>query len=583
MDAALQPTAHATRIVIIGGVAGGASAAARARRANASARITLIEKGPAVSFANCGLPYHLGGEIASRGDLLVATPKLFRERFGVDVRTETEAIAIDREAKLVALRLSDGTLEQLPYDQLILSPGAEPIVPPFVRGHYRNVTSLWSLSDMDRAIAALGDRESARTVVVGGGFVGLEVAEQLVRRGHHCTLIERNNQVLQVIDPELAKELEDELRSAGVVLRLGQSVTRLKTADVGAEDAEAGENIDGDFVTAVEIGEESIPADLVVLAIGVRPRTKLAVDAGLDLGPSGGIRVDRWMRTSDPDILAVGDCVEYQHAVLGHPTLVPLAGPANRAGRIAGSVAAGQEVRPMGAVCGTHVVRVFSKTAAGTGLSESMCRAEGIECRSVYIQAHSHAAYFPGAESMLLKLTYSPQGKILGAQAVGGMGVDKRIDVIATAIHFGGSVADLAELDLAYAPPFGSAKDPVHMAAFVACNDLDAYPEVVPPQTVLDSFQVVDVRTSKELERMPLEGAIHAPIDALQEMLPKLDRERPTITVCHSGKRAHIAACFLRGSGFKEVRNLTGGMQVRSQWLAAIPDPTVLQGGAAEP
>ena len=543
-----------TRIVIVGGVAGGASAATRARRVDAHAQITLIERGPAVSFANCGLPYHIGGEIADRDDLLVATPKLFRERFGIDVRTDTEAVAIDRAAKSVTLRRADGTEEHIEFDRLILATGAEPIVPPFVRRRYRNVASLWSLTDMDRIIETLSGRNDAKAVVIGGGFVGLEVAEQLIRRGVACTLVEQKPQVLQTLDPEMAIALANELRDQGVDLRLGESVTGLTVDDT-----------EDDLVTGVELGEETLAAELVVLAIGVRPRTELARDAGLEIGEAGGVRVDPWMRTSDPSIFAVGDCVEYEHAVLGKATRVPLAGPANRAGRVAGAVAAGADARPMTPVCGTNVVRVFSKTAASTGLNETRCRGEGIACRSAFIQAPGHASYFPGAEPMLLKLVYTPSGKVLGAQAVGGAGVDKRIDVIATAIHFGGTVDDLAGLDLAYAPPFSSAKDPVHMAAFVACNDLESHPRIVPPDLDLDGFQVVDVRTTKEIERLPLDDAVHVPIDELSQRLASLDPERPTVTVCHSGKRAHVAACQLKSAGFRHVRNLTGGMLVRSR------------------
>lgn len=549
-----QPTTGpVTRIVVVGGVAGGASAATRARRTDASAVITLIEKGPAVSFANCGLPYHVGGEIADRDDLLVATPELFRDRFGIDVRTETEAIAIDRDSKSVTLRRPDGSQERLPYDKLILSTGAEPIIPDFARGDYRNVGTLWSLGDMDRLLESLAGRAGGRVAVIGGGFVGLEMAEQLILRGHPCTLVERGGQVLSTLDPEMALPLQQELREKGCDLRLGRSVSRLVVDGPGA------------LVTGVEIDGETVPVDYVVLAIGVRPRTELAAVAGLEIGESGGVRVDDRMRTVDPDILAVGDCVEYAHAVLGRPTRVPLAGPANRAGRIAGTVAAGGEAAPMGPVCGTHVIRVFGKAAAGTGLSESQCRHEGIACRAVFIQAPNHAGYFPGAESLLLKLIYAADGKILGAQAVGGEGVDKRIDVIATAIHFGGTVYDLAGLDLAYAPPFGSAKDPVHMAAFVACNDLESHPEVAAPDSELEKLQVVDVRTAGELERLPLPGAIHLPIDELPRRLAELDPGRETVTVCYSGKRAHVAACLLRNSGFRQVRNLTGGMLVRGQ------------------
>ncbi len=544
------------RIVIIGGVAGGASAAARARRVNASAKIILIERGANVSFANCGLPYHVGGEIASRDDLLVATPELFRDRFGIDVRVNTEATAIDREAKTVTVVSAGQSEEKIHYDRLILSPGAEPIRPPFVKQRLENLATLWSLSDMDQIMAQIAGRPEAKAVVIGGGFVGLEIAEQFARRGLHCTLVERVPQVLSTLDAEMALPIADALRSGGVDVRLG--------AEVQSIDSE------GDRAVGVCLQNETLPADLVVLAIGVRPRTELARAAGIRLGPAGGIRVDDSMRTNDPDIFAVGDCVEYHHAVLDRPSLVPLAGPANRAGRIAGEAAAGGDGSRMRSVAGTSVVRVFEQTAASTGLSQRQCGNEGIDCRAVYIQATDHASYFPGAEPMTVKLVYSPEGKILGAQAVGKSGVDKRIDVIATTICLGGTVQDLAALDLAYSPPFGSAKDPVHMAAFVACNDLQQRPAVIPPDAKLDGHQVVDVRSSSELERLPLPApggsAVHIPIDELIHRIDELDPSLPTVTVCHSGKRAHVAASLLVASGFKEVRNLTGGVSIRSRF-----------------
>lgn len=546
------------QIVIIGGVAGGASAATRARRVNASADIILIERGANVSFANCGLPYHVGGEIASRDDLLVATPELFRRRFGIDVRLRTEATAIDRTDKTVSLRLDDGTEQQLSYDRLILSPGAEPIRPPFVDRPLENVTTLWSLPDMDQIIDEVSSQPDCKTVVVGGGFVGLEIAEQFVERGLSCTLVERIPQVLGTIDEEMALPIAEALRNGGVDVRLNAEVQSIER--------------EGDRATGVVLENETLPVDLVVLAIGVRPRTALAQQAGLELGPSGGIRVDSSMRTNDPDIFAVGDCAEYQHGVLQRPSLVPLAGPANRAGRVAGTIAAGGEPVSMRPVIGTSVVRVFDKTAASTGLNQRQCRAAGIESRAVFIQATDHASYFPGAEPLTLKLIYAPDGKILGAQGVGKTGVDKRIDVIATAISLGASVEDLAGLDLAYAPPYGSAKDPVHMAAFVACNDLEKRPLIAAPDLDLEGYQVVDVRSEGELEKLPLpapgDQTFHIPIDQLIDRMGELDPSRATVTVCHSGKRAHVAASLLGSSGFDDVRNLTGGVSIRRRFFS---------------
>lgn len=555
-----------TRLVIVGGVAAGASAAARARRANANAEILILEKGPAISFANCGLPYHIGGEIAERDELLVASPELFRRRFAVDVQLHTEVVGIDTKAKHVNVQRASGETDVVPFDKLILAMGAEPFVPPpfatAMKGEGAsqprlvNVTTLWSLPDMDRVIAAISpQQEPAKRVphvlVVGGGFVGLEVAEQVVHRGVTCTLIEKGDQILKTLDAEMVRPLEAELRQKGVDLRLGTSVTEIISA--------------GERATAVRLEDGSLlDVDCIVVAIGVRPRTQLARDAGLAIGPSGGISVNQWMQTSHPDIYAAGDGVEYFHRILQRPTLMPLAGPANRAGRIAGTLAVGGCCPPMAPVLGTSVLRIFSKTAASSGLTAARCDMEKISYRSVYIQAGQHAGYFPGAQSMTLKLVYAPEdGRILGVQGVGGEGVDKRIDVIATAMQFGGTVYDLAGLDLAYAPPYGSAKDPVHMAAFAACNDLANFPAVIAPQTDLSTYQVLDVRNADEVDKLPLSGATHIAIDRLQHEPLPLDPSRPTVVVCHSAKRAHIGACFLRSKGFQQVWNLTGGMAVR--------------------
>jgi len=543
------------RIVVVGGVAGGASAAARARRVNATAEITLLEKGPYVSFANCGLPYHLGGEIAERSKLLVTTAELFWKRFRIGVKVGSEVTQIDRGSSLVrGIDHRTGEPFELPYDRLILSTGSEPISPAFMNPPCGNVRHLWTLSDMDAILAELRCKNQPvrRAVVVGGGFVGLEVVEQLMRVGIEVTLVERNPQVLKPLDWHFARIIERDMVAQGVAMYLGADIVGLNRVDNRA--------------CGVELGDGTqLDTDLVIVGAGVRPRTSLAMNAGLAIGKTGGVVVDEYMRTDDPKIYAVGDMIEYMHGVLHEPMRIPLAGPANRAGRIAGAHAASGRSEPMGPVLGTSIVRVFELTAACTGLNEATLDFRGIEHHSVIIQAGHHAGYFPGAESMQLKLVYSPvDGKILGAQGVGGEGVDKRIDVIATAMHFGSTVYQLAQLDLAYAPPYGSAKDPVHMAAFAAINDLDNYPAVVSPDFDLDDSQVVDVRTAQERAALPLVGAIAIGIDELADRWTELDPNRPTITVCHSGKRAHVAACWLKGNGFADVRNLTGGMAMRS-------------------
>lgn len=544
------------RIVIVGGVAGGATAAARARRVDPTAEITMIEKGPVVSFANCGLPYHIGGEIEQRQKLLVASSEMFWSRFRVHVRTEHEVTSIDRAKRTVSGRCvseSSATGEpfEFPYDRLILSTGSEPIRPPFYDPSIENLFQLWSLGDMDRIISDLHHHPCKRAVVVGAGFIGLEVIEQLGRRGIEVTLIERLPQVLGPLDKELAMLVQEELFRNNVALHLDATVESLQS--------------EHQRVSAVKLNNgELIPTDLVIVGVGVRPRTELAAQAGLTLGATGGVIVNEFMQTVDPVIYAVGDMIEYHHGVLDKATRMPLAGPANRAGRVAGTHAASGQASPMGSVYGTSIVRVFGLTAGVTGLSERVARAEGLEVRVATIQAPHHASYFPGAKNLTLKIVYRAlDGKLLGAQAVGAAGCDKRLDVIATVLHFGGTIDDLAELDLAYAPPFGSAKDPIHMAAFVAENDLRHAPALAPFDCSLNGNQLIDVRTSAEIEKLPLAGAIHIPVDELPSRWQELDPQRPTVTVCHSGKRAHIAACWLQGHGFNEVRNLNGGMSMR--------------------
>ncbi len=553
MSESIQQAANSKlRIVVIGGVAGGASAAARARRCNAQAEITILEKGPVVSFANCGLPYHLGGEIVERSKLLVATPELFWDRFRVRVRTGHEVTTINRSAKTVSGLTRAGEEFKLPYDRLILATGSEPIRPVFCDVSADNVFSLWTLDDMDRILAIMKKQPCKRAVVIGGGYVGLEVVEQLKRRGVDVTLIERLPQVLAPLDVEMAKLIELEMRLAGVKVMLGAEVQSLLT----------GKN---KVVTAVKLTDnQTVPTDLVIASMGVRPRTALAQAAGLELGASGGVKINAYCQTSDPDIFAAGDIVEYHHGTLDRPMRVPLAGPANRSGRVAGAYAAVGTSKPLASVQGTSIVRVFGLSAGATGLNSRMARDAQIDFRTAIIQAPHHASYFPGATNLTVKILYRPEnGQLLGAQAVGGEGVDKRLDVAATVLHFSGTIYDLAGLDLAYAPPFGSAKDPLHMAAFVAENDLAQLPELFGYDAVLDGFQVVDVRNASELEKLPLPGAIHIPVDELSERWGELDPSLPTVTVCHSGKRAHIAACLLRGYGFEQLKNLNGGMSIR--------------------
>lgn len=542
-----------TRILIVGGVAGGASAATRARRMNADAEITIFEKGPAVSFANCGLPYHLGGEIEKREKLIVASKALFWNRFRIRVETDQEVTRIDRSSRTIeVVNASTSELVTHEFDRLILSTGSTPNVPDYCNPMPANAFHLWTLSDMDRVLALIAKGGTRRAVVVGAGFVGLEVVEQLHRLGISVDLIERNPQVLTRLDRIFARMIERHMESKQIRLHLGRSIRTLE--------------LDGTTAKAAILDNGTkVDTDLLIIGAGVRPRVQLASDAGLALGNSGGVLVNEFMQTNDPQIYAVGDMIEYVNGVTGQRSLNALAGPANRSGRIAGEHAAIGTSRPMAAVLGTSIVRVFDLTAGCTGLNEKLLASAGIRFNTSIIQAPHHASYFPGAQSLQLKLLYAPDsGKILGAQCVGGDGVDKRIDVIATAMQFGGTVWDLANLDLAYAPPFGSAKDPIHMAAFTACNDLQSHPKLLPPDADLTGMQIVDVRTATERAALPLADAIPLEIDAFPDGIEALDPNRPTVVVCHSGKRAHIGACWLQTKGFRQVANLTGGMSIRS-------------------
>lgn len=546
------------KLVIVGGVAGGASAAARARRLSEEAEIVLLERGPDVSFANCGLPYYIGGAIADRAKLLVTTPERLRERFAIDVRTRTSAESIDRARKTVRIRdLETGQESSLPYDKLILSPGAAPIRPPLPGLDLPGIFTLRNLQDVDRITSTLqaGVREA---VVVGAGFIGLELAENLVHRKIATTVVELQNQVLPPLDREMTTPIEQALRDHGVRVLLEQS-------------AEAFEASADGIVVKLKSGE-TLTAQLVVLGVGVRPENKLAVDAGLEVGPRGGIRVNEFLATSDPDIFAVGDAIEVRDAVTGDPAQVPLAGPANRQGRIAAENALGGHVVYRGTQ-GTAIVGVFDRTAAMTGVSEKSLQRSGRPFRKVYIHPAQHAGYYPGAESMVLKLLFEPDsGRILGAQGVGGEGVDKRIDVLAMAIQAGMTVFDLEESELAYAPQYGSAKDPVNMAGFVAGGLLRGdHPQF--DVSALESMKagdrpfLLDVRTPTEFAAGHIPGAVNIPVDELRSRIPELPADRPVVAYCQVGQRGYLATRILLQKG-RPARNLGGGYKT---WLLYHP------------
>jgi NADPH-dependent 2,4-dienoyl-CoA reductase/sulfur reductase-like enzyme/rhodanese-related sulfurtransferase len=546
-------TEHAPTILIVGGVAGGASAAARARRMNEAARIIIFERDSYVSFANCGLPYYMGGEISDRDVLLIAKPALFKRRFEIEVRTRHEVVAIDREARTVTVRDLDAAADyEMAWDKLILAPGADPIEPAIPGVDAHGVFTLRNLEDTDRIVEAMPAADHA--VVVGGGYIGLETAEQFRRKGLEVTLVELQSQVLPFLDREMVEPLHRQLEYQGVRLELGSGIAAIE------------ENA-GQAVAVVLADGTRLPADLVLLGVGVRPNVALAEAAGIELGAGRGIATDAWMRTNDPDIYAVGDAAEYRFGSTGTKQRVPLAGPANRTGRLAGEHAATGSSRPAPAAWGTSIVRVFGTTAGITGLSLAAARAAGFEATAVHVIANHHAGYYPGAQAMAVKLVFEEgSGKVLGVQAVGGAGIDKRLDVVATLTHFGGTVHDLAELDLAYAPPFGSAKDPLHMVAFAAQNHLDGLAPVVQPDVDLCSYQVVDVRSPAEVAALPLadcEDIINIPLDDLRERLDELDASRPTIVACRSGMRSYLGTRILKQHGFAEVYNLSGATAMR--------------------
>jgi NADPH-dependent 2,4-dienoyl-CoA reductase/sulfur reductase-like enzyme/rhodanese-related sulfurtransferase len=538
------------RFIIVGGVAAGASAAARARRLDERATITVIERGPDVSFANCGLPYFLGGEIKQRDALAIQTPQTLKTLLNLDVRTNTEVVAIDRAAKRVEVRnLAYGTNEWMPYDLLLLAPGAVPIRPRLPGIDDPRILTLRSLQDMDRIKVAAAAAQ--RVAIIGAGFIGLEMAEQLTRLGKSVTLVEQLDQVLPPLDRLMTRLIEDELHRHKVELILSDGLTGFETT--GAE-----------IRCRLASGRE-IVTDSVVLSIGVRPDTALAKAAGLSLGARGHIRVNEFMQTSDPAIYAAGDAVEIEDLVSHEAVAVPLGGPANRQGRLA----ADHIFRPAGSVraypgsLGTAIVRVFDVAAGLTGWTEKRLRAAGRAYRTVTVNDNDHASYFPGAKPILLKLLWDPgTGRVLGAQVVGLGGVDKRIDVIATAITGELTIDDLAELELAYAPSFGAAKDIVNLAGFAACNTRDGL--VIPVDALPDNpaVQVLDVRPPPLVQAYPIPhaGVINIPLAQLRSRWGELDRARPVVTVCALGKTAYFAARILAQNGF-HVSSLTGGIR----------------------
>ena len=559
------------RILIVGGVAGGASAATRARRLSEDAEIVLFERGPHVSFANCGLPYHVGGAIQDRKRLLVQTPEGLYARYDIDVRVDTEVVAIDRQTReVVARNLRAGREYRQPYDALVLSPGAEPIRPPIPGIEDPHVFSLRNMSDMDAILHAVDAVTHRTAVVVGAGYIGLEMTEALHHRGMAVVLVEQLDHVMGVADPEMVAPLHTELLRKGVDLRLGTSVVAFERH--------------GDRLEAVLSGNHRVLCGMALLAVGVRPETKLAKDAGLELGATGGILVDDRMRTSDPWIWAVGDAVEVRDLVLDQPVLIPLAGPANRQGRIAADNILGRDSRYK-ATQGTAICKVFDLAFAMTGLTESSLLRAKQSYRRVYVHPADHATYYPGAQPISMKLLFDPaNGRILGAQAVGVAGVDKRIDVLAVAIRAGMTVFDLEELELCYAPPFGSAKDAVNMAGFVASNVLRSDVALWEPEELAGvgpDQLLLDVRTFQEHADGTIPGAVCAPLDELRDRLDDLPRDKELLVFCHVGLRGYVASRILVQHGFR-VRNLSGGYKRYQMWKGEIPADLAAEGEMRE-
>lgn len=542
------------KILIIGGVAGGMSAAARMRRLTEKEEITVIERGGFISFANCGLPYYIGGEITERANLLVQTPESFKGRFNVNIKINTEAVAIDRKKKEVKIKdLKTGSEYIEKYDKLLLSPGAEPVKPPIPGIDNKKIFTLRNMEDTDRIYNYIRDNQPKKAVVVGGGYIGLETAENLKHRGIFVTVVEALPQVMNLLDFELAAMVHQHLQQKGVELYLGDGVKSFSDEN-------------GKVKVSLASGKE-INADFVLFSIGVKPETALADSCGLEKG-TRGIKVNDYMQTSDPDIYAVGDAVEVINPLTGKPVFIPLAGPANKQGRFAAdNIIEGNKVKYKGTI-GTGGLKIFDITAAATGLNEKQLSSEKIQYDTVLIHPNNHAGYYPGATQMSLKLAFSPEnGRILGVQAVGYEGVEKRIDAAAALIQKNGTVDDLVNFEHCYAPPFSSAKDPLNMAGFIAENMMAGLVKQITVNEAVDkgyAYVFVDVREKEEVELGMIQGAVHMPLNSVRNRASELPKDKKIAVYCGVGLRGYVAARVLENMGFKEVYNLSGGYKTYS-------------------
>jgi NADPH-dependent 2,4-dienoyl-CoA reductase/sulfur reductase-like enzyme len=539
------------KVVIIGGVAGGASAAARLRRLDENAEIVMLERTGFVSYANCGLPYYVGGVIEEKNKLTIQTPLSFAARFNVDARVKSEAVKIDRKNKTVTVKGPDGEEYLEKYDKLILAPGAKAMRPSLPGLDDPRVLSLRTVEDAFAMRDFVVEKKPKKAVVCGAGYIGLEVAENLVDMGVKVSIVQRPNQVLPPIDREMAADVHLNLRAHGVDLHLSDALESVES---------------GDGLTVVLKSGTRLEADLVIVALGVSPDTALAKDAELELGVKGSIVVDEHMRTSDPDIYAVGDAVQVKNFVTGKPANIALAGPANKQGRIAADNIAGIESKFDGSL-GSSVIKVFDMTVAATGINEKQAKDLGIPYDKVYTYSAAHATYYPGGRNMSVKTLFDPEtGRVLGAQIVGYEGVEKRVDVIATAIHGHMTVRDLEELDLTYAPPFSSAKDPVNYAGFVACNILDGrvkqcFWDEIDDLAKNDDCFLVDVRKPVEFDLGNIKGSVNIPVDDLRKRIGEIPKDKKIVLICHSALRSYIAARILEQKGY-ECCHLAGGYRL---------------------
>ncbi|MCX7026216.1 MAG: FAD-dependent oxidoreductase [Spirochaetes bacterium] len=542
-----------TRLLIIGGVAAGATAAARARRISEDAEITILEKGDYVSFANCGLPYRLSGDIAKRSSLILQTAEGFLSRYRVQVELKTEAIALDRGSRTVLCRTPGGE-RTFGYDKLILAQGGSPFVPPVDGADAPNVFRLWTINDMDRINAYIAESGARSAIVVGGGFIGLETAEAFLKRGLATAIVELTDQLMPLADFEFGAQITEAFVEAGAAVYTKRPLSK----------------IDFTSRSATLSDGTVLPADLVLMSVGVRPNIELARAAGLEIGKSGGLSVDDTLATSDPDIYAAGDMIEVLRRVDGAKVRIPLAGPANRQGRIAATNALGGSMRYPGAL-GTSVFKAVDSTFAQTGLSEKAAQAAGLDVHAVHAHRGHHASYYPGSKNLSLKLVYDGTGRLLGAQGFGSEGVEKRIDVLATALAARMNLDDLAELDLSYAPPYSSANDPLQMAAFSAQNELSGFSPIVSPKAAsilagnasgaASAPLFLDVRTFGEYLKGHVARSAHIPVDELRDRMDELPRDRKILIISVAGFEGHLALRQLRQKGFADLAYVSGGMK----------------------